>query len=96
VEVKGTRDASRQVPVVSFTITGMDPAEIGLRLDEESGIAARVGLHCSPIAHRTLGTFPIGTVRFSLGALTTSEDIDDAVRAVARLARATPPRSGSV
>ena len=68
VEVKGTLDAFRQLPVVSFTLAGLDPGEIGFRLDDEFGIAARVGLHCSPRGHKTLGTFPTGTVRFSLSA----------------------------
>ena len=87
VEVKGTLDACRQLPVVSFTLDGPDPGEIGLRLDEEFDIAARVGLHCSPAAHKTLGTFPAGTVRFSLSAFTTTNDIDFALRAVRHLAR---------
>jgi len=95
VEVRGTRDASRQLPVVSFTLTGLDPAEIGLRLDEEFGVAARVGLHCSPIAHLTLGTFPTGAVRLSLGALSTRDDVDMAVRAVGRLAEETRRRGGA-
>ncbi len=87
VEVKGTLDASRQLPVVSFTLDGPDPGEIGLRLDEEFDIAARVGLHCSPAAHKTLGTFPAGTVRLSLSAFTTANDVDLALRAVRHLAR---------
>ena len=82
MEVQGTLRRVARLPVVSFTIAGLDPAEIGLRLDEEFGIAARVGLHCAPAAHRTMGTFPTGTVRFSLGAFTTADDVDYAVRAV--------------
>lgn len=95
VEVKGTLDASRQLPVVSFTLRGVDLGELGLRLDEEFGIAARVGLHCSPIAHRTLGTFPTGTVRFSLGALSTLDGVDLAVRAVRHVAEETRRRGGA-
>ncbi len=87
VDVKGTLDASQQLPVVSFTVAGLDPAEVGLRLDEEYGIAARVGLHCSPGAHRTLGTFPTGTVRFALGAFTTKDEVDRAVDSIRRVAR---------
>jgi len=102
VQVRGTLDASRQLPVVSFTIEGMDPGEIGLRLDEESGVAARVGLHCSPATHRTIGTFPTGTVRFSLSAFTTVNDVDYALEAVRGLAsearagrtRVDSPRAG--
>jgi selenocysteine lyase/cysteine desulfurase len=86
VDVKGTLDASRQLPVVSFALAGTDPAEVGFRLDDEFDIAARVGLHCSPAAHRTLGTFPTGTVRFSLSAFTTGDDVDSALRAVRDLA----------
>jgi len=95
VAIQGTRDASRQLPVVSFSLAGLDPGVMGLRLDEEFGVAARVGLHCSPIAHQTLGTFPTGTVRFSLGALSTRADVDLAVRAVRHLAEETKIRGGA-
>jgi cysteine desulfurase / selenocysteine lyase len=87
-EVRGTLDASKQLAVVSFTVADLDPAEVGFRLDDEFGIAARVGLHCSPLAHKTLGTFPTGTVRFSLSAQNTAAEIDSAARAVRSLARA--------
>ena len=92
VEIHGPRDASRQLPVVSFTIAGLDPAEIGLRLDLEFDIAARVGLHCAPAAHKTLGTFPTGTVRLSLGAFNTAAEVDLAVRAIREIARDAPGR----
>ncbi|MCK4413886.1 MAG: aminotransferase class V-fold PLP-dependent enzyme [Candidatus Eisenbacteria sp.] len=78
---------ARQVASVSFNIAGCTPSEIGLRLDEESDVLCRVGLHCAPAAHRTIGTFPGGTIRFSPGAFTTRGEIDTAVKAVARLAR---------
>jgi cysteine desulfurase/selenocysteine lyase len=51
-------DAERQTATVSFNIAGMEPSEVGLRLDEEYGIMCRVGLHCAPAAHKTIGTFP--------------------------------------
>ncbi len=81
----GTADATRRMAVVSFNIAGMDPSEVGLRLDEEYGIMCRVGMHCAPAAHRTIGTFPIGTVRFGLGAFNTAEEVDAAVDAVREL-----------
>ena len=90
VEVYGTLDADRQLGVVSFNLEDFDPAELDLRLNEDFGISARVGLQCAPTAHKTIGTFPRGTVRFSLGPFTTVDDIDyaiGAVRAVAREAR---------
>ena len=87
VTVYGSQDARLRTAVVSFNIAGMEPSEVGMRLDEEYGIMCRVGLHCAPAAHRTIGTFPAGTVRFALGAFTTREEVDAALRAVARLAR---------
>jgi len=86
--VYGTGDADRQLSTVSFTLAGMEPAEVGARLDEEHGIAARVGLHCSPLAHETMGTSPTGTVRFSLCPFTTEEEVACAVHAVRVLAQA--------
>lgn len=88
VTVYGPRDPGLRTATVSFTIEGVPPSEAGLRLDEEFAIMCRVGLHCAPAAHRTMGTFPTGTVRFGLGAFSTAEEADAAVRAVASLARA--------
>jgi cysteine desulfurase/selenocysteine lyase len=62
--------------MVSFTATGLDPAEIGYRLDSEFDIAVRVGLHCAPEAHRTIGTFPGGAVRVSPGYFNSGQDIE--------------------
>jgi cysteine desulfurase/selenocysteine lyase len=87
VTVYGSLDATRQVATVSFNVAGMAPSDVGLQLDEEYGIMCRVGLHCAPAAHRTIGTFPSGTVRFGLGAFNITEEVDAAVSAVAELAR---------
>ena len=87
VTVYGPLDAARQTATVSFNIAGMEPSEVGLRLDEEHGVLCRVGLHCAPAAHRTLGTFPAGTVRFGMGVFNTTEEVDAAVAAVASLVR---------
>ena len=87
VTVYGTRDAQRQTATISFNIAGMQPSEVGLRLDDDHEIMCRVGLHCAPAAHRTLGTFPGGTVRFGLGAFNTREEVATALDAVAALAR---------
>lgn len=86
VTVYGVRDASRQTAVVSFTISGMSPSEIAFRLDEDYGVMARPGLHCAPEAHKTIGTFPEGTVRFSPGFFTSPEEIGHAIEAVEKLA----------
>ncbi|MBN1935019.1 MAG: aminotransferase class V-fold PLP-dependent enzyme [Anaerolineae bacterium] len=86
VTVYGTQDAELQTATVSFNVAGLEPSDVGLRLDEEFAIMCRVGLHCAPAAHRTMGTFPVGTVRFGLGAFSTIDEIDAAVQAVERLA----------
>lgn len=87
VKVYGTQDAAKQTATVAFNIMGMEPSTVGLRLDEEFNILCRVGLHCAPSAHKTLGTFPEGCVRFGLGGFNKSEDVQDAVNAVSQLAK---------
>jgi cysteine desulfurase/selenocysteine lyase len=87
VTVYGTLDAELQTATVSFNIGGMEPSEVGLRLDDEYGIMCRVGLHCAPTAHKTLGTFPDGTVRFGLSAFNKMNEIEAALAAVGELAR---------
>ena len=56
-------------------------------LDEKYGIMTRVGLHCAPSAHKTLGTYPKGTIRFSFGWWNTKEDIDVAIDALDKLTK---------
>ncbi len=86
VTIYGLKDASRRIAVVSFNIQGMDPAKAALDLDERFGIMSRPGLHCAPSAHRTIGTFPTGAIRFSFGWFNTDEEIYQAVEAVRVLA----------
>jgi len=85
VRIFGPLDEQRQTATVSFTVEGMSVSEVGMRLSDEHNVMSRVGLHCAPRAHRTLGTFPEGTIRFSMGPFTTDEDIDTAAGAVARI-----------
>lgn len=60
---------------VSFTMAGHDPATLGFLLDRSYDISVRVGLHCAPDVHRTIGSYPEGTVRVSPGFFTSHEDI---------------------
>ena len=87
VRLYGPRDLSRRVGIVSFNIDGMEPSEVALALDEEFGIMCRPGLHCAPSAHRTIGTFPKGTVRFAPGFFNTREEGEKAIEAVKEIAR---------
>jgi cysteine desulfurase family protein len=88
VRVHGGLDAARQIATVSFNIAGLEPSDVGLCLDDEYEIMCRVGLHCAPAAHKTLGTFPTGTVRFGLSAFSTHDEVGTALRAVRRIADA--------
>lgn len=85
VTLYGGKEAKAQIGVVSFNIEGYSPSEIGYYLDERFDIMCRVGLHCSPSAHKTIGTFPDGTVRLSLGVFTTEDEIDKAINAVNKI-----------
>ena len=87
VKLYGTIDPARSIAVVSFTVAGRLVSEIGFRLDEEYGILSRVGLHCAPAAHKTIGSFPEGTVRLAPGVFTTTEDIRITIRAIGRVIR---------
>lgn len=76
VKVYGILDsADDTIPVVSFNVNNKLPSEVGYILNREH-IYARVGLHCSPVAHQTIGTFPQGTVRVAPGFFTSEEDIE--------------------
>ena len=73
------------VPVVSIRIRGMDQAKAAAMLDETYGIVCRVGLHCAPAAHRTLGTYPEGTLRFSPGFFQEPEEITACIEALQKI-----------
>lgn len=87
VKLYGPSDPTERTAVVSFTAAGLRVSDIGFRLDEEFGVLCRVGLHCAPAAHRTIGSHPKGTVRLAPGVFTTLEDVHTAVRAVERIVR---------
>jgi cysteine desulfurase / selenocysteine lyase len=82
----GGQNPERQTATVSFNIQGINSSETAMRLDEDYDIMSRPGLHCSPASHRAIGTFPGGTVRFSLGYMNTADEIDFAVNAVRAIA----------
>ena len=76
-----------QMAVVSITVAGKDPAAVGMFLDADHDIAVRTGLHCAPLAHQALGTTPQGTIRFSFGLFNTADQIDQAAKALEKIAR---------
>ena len=82
VNIIGKQDILDRTAVVSITIDGMDPASIAYELESTYHIMTRVGLHCAPRAHQTLGTYPEGTVRFSFGYANTLADVEAASSAL--------------
>lgn len=76
------RRGEGRVGLVGINTAGLSPAELATILDERFDIAVRAGLHCAPYAHKHLGTFPQGIVRFSVGILTTVDDVRQAAAAL--------------
>lgn len=87
IRLIGKDGVDKRSAVVSIQCDFMDEAELAFLLDYEFGIMTRVGMHCAPNAHKTLGTFPRGTVRISLGHQTTKEEIHQLIHALQQLQR---------
>ena len=87
IKIFGLPGIEGRAGVVSIQPVHQDPAEVAASLDERFGIATRVGLHCAPAAHQTLGTFPTGTIRFSFGFFNTEVDADYALSALDTLTK---------
>ncbi|MFV1956176.1 MAG: aminotransferase class V-fold PLP-dependent enzyme [bacterium] len=85
VVLYGPASPDERVAVLSFNVKDLDPAEVESFLEQTRSIQLRVGLHCSPMSHRTIGTFPEGTVRVSPGIFSTEEDVLSLVEGVREL-----------
>lgn len=73
IRLIGNENRAGSIGVISCTFDGYSPDDIGLVLSDHQ-VAVRTGLHCSPYAHKFLGTFPSGTVRLSASYFTTDEE----------------------
>ena len=82
MRIIGKRDCTDRVGVVSVSTDITDIAELAFILADKYAIATRVGLHCAPKAHKTLGTYPTGTLRFSFGWNNTEEEVNVALQAL--------------
>lgn len=82
LHIVGKRDCSERVGVVSISTDITDIAELAFILADRYAIATRVGLHCAPNAHKTLGTYPTGTLRFSFGWNNTAKEVNVALQAL--------------
>ena len=70
---------------ISFNSKKIDTAELSFTLDSDFGIKNRSGLHCAPLAHKTIGSFPTGTVRLSLSYFNTKEDIEYTINSINKI-----------
>ena len=82
INIIGKQDVQNRTAAVSITIDGADVASVAYELESTYHIMTRVGLHCAPRAHQTLGTYSEGTVRFSFGYANTLEEVDMALSAL--------------
>lgn len=87
VTVYGSTRMEDNAGVFSFNISARDPAEIAAELENHYGIMTRVGLHCAPSAHRTIGTFPQGAIRASIGFYTAEAEIAYFLRSLEEIRR---------
>jgi cysteine desulfurase/selenocysteine lyase len=85
VRIYGPGISERHCGPLSFTVGEFDPSEIGFALDSEYDISVRVGMHCAPSAHKTIGTWPRGTVRVSPGYFNTEKDIEIFIEALRKI-----------
>jgi cysteine desulfurase family protein len=82
VKLYGSENKKERMATLSFNIAQLSPSDVSFYLEKKFGILCRPGLHCAPSAHKTIGTFPEGTVRFSLSYFNTEEEVDRAIQAV--------------
>ncbi len=80
-------DQTRNSGIAAVNLADLDSTELSYSLDREYGICTRAGLHCSPGAHRHLGTEIRGIVRFSVGCFNTEDEILYAVKAVEEISK---------
>ena len=85
LRIVGKRNCNDRLGVVSIATEKMDIAELAFVLADKYAIATRVGLHCAPHAHKTLGTYPTGTLRFSFGWHNTATEVSAALHALSEV-----------
>ena len=82
VKVAGKKTVEGRLGVVSIDFEGFDNSIVSFYLSSKYKIMTRVGMHCAPRAHKTLKTFPQGTVRFSFSHFNTKEEVDICINAI--------------
>ena len=85
IRIIGKKDLTDRNAVVSIQTPEIDMSRVAWQLDNEYGVMTRVGLHCAPNAHKTLGTYPAGTIRFSFGPENTKNELDFAIQGLKKI-----------
>ena len=85
IRIIGKKDLPDRNAVVSIQTPEIDMSQVAWQLDNEYGVMTRVGLHCAPNAHKTLGTYPAGTIRFSFGPENTKNELDFAIQGLKKI-----------
>ncbi|NLU36555.1 MAG: aminotransferase class V-fold PLP-dependent enzyme [Clostridiales bacterium] len=87
IKLYGPADPFMRTGIISINIGNKDSSEVCNLLDERYRIAVRGGLHCAPLAHKTIGTFCQGTIRFSYGFFNSLDEIKYCIRALEEISR---------
>ena len=85
IRIIGKKDLTDRNAVVSIQTPEIDMSQVAWQLDNEYGVMTRVGLHCAPNAHKTLGPYPAGTIRFSFGPENTKNELDFAIQGLKKI-----------
>lgn len=85
IRIIGKKDLTDRNAIVSIQTPEIDMSQVAWQLDNEYGVMTRVGLHCAPNAHKTLGTYPAGTIRFSFGPENTKNELDFAIQGLKKI-----------
>lgn len=91
IELFGPADPALRTGLVSFNCNGLDATELAFMLDRYHDFAVRAGLHCAPLAHRAIGSYPVGTVRVSPGWFNTTEEAEAFCKAIKDITRKGKP-----
>jgi cysteine desulfurase family protein len=87
IRLYGPENQKDRIATLSFNLPPLSPSEVAFRLEKQFGILCRPGLHCAPAVHRTIETFPEGTVRFGLSVFNTEDEIEAVIQAVALISK---------
>ncbi len=87
VKTFGLDSVKQSTATLSFVLEGLDPADVGIILDQSFNLALRSGIHCAPLCHEFLGTFPTGTIRVSPGFFNSEKDIESLLNALRQLTK---------